>query len=381
MTDLPSRVVSLFGPLDLPNGKGGFHSSNRNAFKQALYQTFLGAAEGVITPYLFYDPPETGRYESPWGTIEDIPFGARAWDAHIKESTQETSVENRYEFADGDIKVLEHAINNGLIQKLPKYTSFYSYGPGDLIAVRGKDCRLIKGIIENGSIQLTNYNAIDINDRYAHEAAREIHKEFNVESRAIQGDFMEGTLQLGNKDGTSLIAVFGGPFANAQNKRKAAEYLGKLTRQHGMGTQIVMTVDTESDVEKLMASYAPTRSFEAFVLSSFPRAVHEGIILNPNYNVFDHWRMVRTYDPSTKAMKLSAECKKEHLLETEDGKFSFKVGHTMTNILSNKWCKDDLKYILRAAGFSDEKFYETKGNSKKILTAKSIREPNLDLVS
>ena len=146
-----------------------------------------------------------------------------------------------------------------------------------------------------------------------------------------------------------------------------------------MGTQIVMTIDIEKDMKKLLKNYAKTRAFEAFVLSSFPRGVQEGIMKTP-YNVFEHWRMVPKYDEKNEAVKLIAQCKDTHTLRTEDATFTFKEGDEQTNILSSKWSKQTWSKILKAAGFTDIKFYEAKGNSKVLLTAKAWDRPRLDLL-
>ncbi len=377
-----SRLVSVFQPLDLSNA----NSSNRESFKRALYATFRGEAEGVLTPYLFYDPPEPDKSNDVWGAQEtNIPLGAKAWDNHVSENVDASKPadDSSYDFTRSDVVVLKHALDNGLVARLPKNIAFYSYGPGDPLAVRAKDCVLIQSILNDSGHFIRNYSAVDINDRYAHEAATEMHKRFNIHSQAIQGDFMEGDLGLGPKNGTSVIAVFGGSFANAPiiggratSKDKAVEYLSKLTLQHGMGTQIIMTVDMENDEHTLLSQYAKTKSFEAFVLSSFPRAVNEGIIKKP-YDVFDHWRMVTEYDRPTKAIKLIAECKKDHVISLEDGDAQFVEGYRMTNIIANKWDKTDLRKILKSAGFSDIRIYDTKGSSKKLVTARALNEPEM----
>ena len=99
MLESPSRVVSTFKPLDVPNSNGISHSANRNAFKEAMYQTFRGEAEGVLTPYLFYDPPEKAVAD-PWGTDGDIPFGARAWDIHfVENAASKDMTDGHYNFA------------------------------------------------------------------------------------------------------------------------------------------------------------------------------------------------------------------------------------------------------------------------------------------
>lgn len=389
-----SRIVSYLLPLEKPGSKNGngnnSNSSQRNAFKKALYSTFNHAAEGVISPYLFYDPPKAQKDQNshPWGVQDEVAYGAKAWDVHISESTDQNAShakQNAYSFAEGDVEAINTALEEGLLERLPRLMTFYSYGPGELIAVRQKDCLLIENILDGGFHRISSFNAVDINDRYAYDAVHEVHQRFNLESKAIHGDFMEGQLMLGNKVGTSVVAVFGGPFANAPAikgaataKQKAAQYFAQMTNQHGMGTRLIMGVDMESDPKKLMADYAATKTFEAFILSAFPRAVQEGIIKNKNYNVFDNWRLVPEFDEEQRTVRLNAECKRSHTVNTEDSSFKFKKDERLVFTLSHKWNQQDWTEILTAAGFDQVEFFGNKPG-KKIMTARAINEPNLYL--
>jgi len=393
----PSRPVAQFWPVQKMNSggrrreDGPNNSPSRNAFKNALYATLDHQVEGAISPYLFYDPPEFSDaagmdYQSDWGSLDNIPYGAPSWDAHIAESTKENGdheKKNDYGFAEGDEEVIKTALEAGLLEQLPKRHTYYSYGPGELIAISKKDFQLLDAIENNGAFSTEALNAVDINYRYAKTFAQAANDRYNKASAAVQGDFMEGTLDLGGKVGTSVIGIFGGPFANAAHdhrtaKLNAARYLAQLVSQHGEGTRVINTIDTQSDRKTLMADYHPTRRFEAFILGAFPRAVHEGIILNKNYDVFKNWKLVTEFDEAERAVKLIAQAKKKHTLTTEDRSFDIKKDEKFVFTLSHKWSEQDWAEIYKAAGMEELKFY---GNgSRKLLVARATKEPDLGLL-
>jgi uncharacterized SAM-dependent methyltransferase len=360
---------------------------DRDGFKKALYATLSHQAEGAISPYLFYDPPgaETGdvNYRSDWGSKDNVPYGAPGWDAHIAESTGENpdkEKKNDYSFADGDQAVIATALQEGLLSHLPRRIAYYSYGPGELIAVNKKDFQILDAVEKAGNYILTALNAVDINDRYALSFAQAANDRYNKAASAVQGNFMDGVLNLGAKDGTSVIGIFGGPFANAPEykeidaKTNAARYLAQLVSQHGEGTRVINTIDTESNPDILLSNYKATRRFEAFILGALPRAVHEGIITNKEYDVFGNWKLSTAFDEARRAVKLIAKAKKQHTLKTEDYNFKIRKDEEFVFTLSHKWNEQDWKEIYNLAGLDDLKFYGE--GTRKLLVARAARDPD-----
>ncbi len=387
-----SRPVAQFWPVAKMSGGGnnGNHSSpDREAFKAAFYATLNGTTQGGLSPYLFYDPPESSEggvanYKSAWGSEDNVPYGAPGWDAHIAESTKLANAKTPgYSFAEGDEEVIRTALSKGLIKHLPARITYYSYGPGELIAIQKKDFQLLDAIEASPAHNLESLNAVDINNRYATAFAQAANERYNKASSAVQGDFMEGTLLLGAKVGTSVIAAFGGPFANASrdaamsSKQKAAQYLAQLVSQHGDGTRVILTIDTQSDKKALLADYKPTRSFEAFILGAFPRAVHEGIIKKP-YDVFRNWKLVTEFNEAERAVELIAQAKRAHSLVTEDSQFQIARNQKICITLSHKWDSEDWRSIGKAAGLDDFSFFGH--GTRKLMVARATRSPDLSLL-
>lgn len=387
-----SQTVALFLPRKTKNGLNlaDRSSPERQAFKNALYATLEGKVEGALSPYLFFDPPQLTEdssvdYKADWGSKDHVLYGASGWDAHIAESTNsgDHTKTNSYDFADGDTGVIRTALQEGLVSLLPRRSTYYAYGPGEYTAISGKDFVLLDGMIENGLPLPEALNAVDINDRYARIFAQAANEKYNTASSAVQGDFMEGTLNLGQKVGTSIIGIFGGPIANAQRdeaftpKQNASRYLAKLVSQHGEGTRVLQTIQTEANTNILLAEYKPTRRFEAFILGAFPRAVHQGIIKTP-YDVFRNWKLSTEFDRAERVIKLIAAAKRTHDIEMEDRTFKISKGDGPVITLSHKWNEQDWLEICDPAGLNDIKFFGSP--SRKLMYTKAVREPKPELL-
>lgn len=392
-----SRPIAQFWPVEKLNGTTDQvinSSPERKAFKKALVATLRGETEGALSPYLFFDPPEFSNnldadYKIDWGSQTNVPYGASGWDAHIAQSvnTSEKGPANDYSFPDGDKEVIEVAIKRGLFSNLPRRSTYYSYGPGEYTAISRKDFVILDEMIKQEFPLPEAINAVDINYRYARLFAEAANARYNKASSAVQGDFMEGTLDLGQKTGTAIIAIFGGPIANAAKdknntaKQNASRYLAKLVSQHGEGTRVLQTIETESRPSVLLKEYAATKRFEAFILGALPRAVHQGIILNPKYDVFKNWKLVTDFDEATRAVRLIAEAKKSHTLEIEKEPnqrknitFGISKGDGFVFTLSHKWNQEDWREICDPAGLNDLTFYGD--DSRKLMYSKAIREPD-----
>lgn len=402
MAESGSRVVATFLPAGTERKDSRtsvVNAAEREAFKFALVDTLTGTMEGALSPYLFYDPPGHAEgkvdYKSAWGSENNIPYGAPAWDAHIQESTTDNpkrKQKNAYTFAEGDEAVIATALQQGLLQQFPRRMTFYSYGPGDLLAVRKKEFQILDAAAQCENTTIEAIYGVDINRRYARQFADAANTRYDRLSQGILGDFMEGTLNdLGNKIGTSVVGIFGGPFANApsmagtfNSKQKAAQYLAQLVSQHGEGTRVINTFDVQMDEAKLLDDYKPTRTFEAFILGAFPRAVNEGIIKNQNYDIFANWKLKTAFNAEERAVKLIATAKKSHTILIENGpnddiEIDIKEKDERVFTLSHKWNEDDWSDIYNAAGLDDPKFYSN--NSRRLAISRvSERGPDLSLL-
>ena len=178
-----SRLVATFYPVpkisDSKDKNTLYSTAEKAAFRKAFYATLDNVVEGAISPHLFFDPPGLSddaqiNYRSAWGSKENIPYGAPSWDIHISESTNENPTHaklNQYGFAEGDAEVIAYALQNGLIERLPRRMTYYSYGPGEMIAVHKKDFQLVDAITSTETHSVEGLNAVDINYRYARDFA------------------------------------------------------------------------------------------------------------------------------------------------------------------------------------------------------------------
>ena len=375
-----SQILGVLLPCD--NAMPSRQPSNGNkkgepslAFREAFMKTMRHEGEGLMSPYLFYE--ENGRSRS---LLKCSLYGGFAWDAHMVKSQS-------YSFADDDLAALDYAIGTHFLDKLPSHIKFIEYGPGGNSGVE-KPKKLIQALMDSSDHIIDCYIGVDILSRYATESMQAIHEEFNLCAYGVMGDFMaDAHLKIpGSKDSRAvpLVTIFGGPIANAphylpafgqSSRENAIQYLSMIKDIHGPDVNILLTYDASRDKSALLKEYKPTREFSAFELSSFRRAVAEGIITDKNYNPETHWKLVPVYDEKAEAVKLCVECKKSHVLQTVDGPISIKKHEKFVNTLSYKWDAQDYKAMLREAGFDCVDISRAPNQTNGIVLARATPAP------
>lgn len=102
-----------------------------------------------------------------------------------------------------DAEILEYAINNGLLSKLPMAIKLIAYGSGDTIAFNNKEGQLMNALETNGR-QITHLCAVDILERYAVGVLLEARAQHRIGSfSAVEGDFIfNGRLAIKDVAGT-----------------------------------------------------------------------------------------------------------------------------------------------------------------------------------
>lgn len=371
-----------------------FIAKQGKAFSLAFHQTMRGEVEGAMSTYLFYDL--SADSDSAFGGLSydasSILSGGRAWERRINENAAKPPSEG-HSFIGDDKQVISFALKNGLMALLPDKIQYVSYGGGDEQAFTANEGQLIKAAQLDPTKQILNFCSVDILPRYVDTMTYAASRRYKLDSQGVQGDFLRnGRLAINKVDGaTPVVMIFGGPFENVsvdtqkpdtaeQAETNVAIAWGKMNIQHGLGSIVVKTFDSDQDKTSQEAKYAPTRNFEAFELSFLARAVENGIINNPDYDVFEHWRLTSEYDVAARANKLHAECKKDHILQTVEGDQPFKAGDRRTITLSHKW--DQAVHIRAAerAGYEVLEVFTQPGNKNLLMVAKAVRDPDADIL-
>jgi len=397
------QVVGLFVPKDGVDPKDSVNGVKASAeeiqaFTQAFFDTIGHKGQGLLTRYLFHEPPQdkTTKTEAaadskkPTGASEifdtlqkrfgRILYGGLAWDAHIEHSKS-------YDLINSDLNALEYAIENHMVTTLPHSLHVIEYGPGGNSGVT-KPQKLIEAILKSDEHKISRYTAIDILSRYANEAALSVHDKFNLHAEAIACDFMAAQkIKMPTKENcTPLALIFGGTLANAPDNSaqggmsstdNASAYLARMNKQHGIGSYIMITYDAENNPETLLKEYQTTDEFGAFVLSAFTRAVGESIITDDTYDPFRYWKMQPHYDETAKAVRLRAICREDHVISTIRGPISIKKDESLTSILSYKWDESDYKPMFEKAGYEITGSYRKDGAHHGIILAKAVHHPTL----
>lgn len=371
-----------------------FKAKQRKAFGDAFYQTMRGDAEGAMSTYLFYDlNPDSDIFSQGLSyDASSILSGGRAWERRIHENAAKAPNEG-HSFIGDDKQAIAYAIKNGLLAQLPAKMQLVSYGGGDEQAFTANEGQVIRAVQQSPDHEVPNFCSVDILPRYVDTMTYVASRRYKLDSQGVQGDFLRnGRLAITKVEGaTPVVTIFGGPFENvsidtnapdihAQAETNVAIAWAKMNIQHGLGSIVIKTFDSDQDKASQEAKYAPTRAFEAFELSFFARAVEDGIIKNPGYDVFEHWRLASEYDEAAKANKLYAECKKDHVVETETGNHPFKAGDRRTITLSHKWDQVAHRRCAERAGYEILGIYEQPGNKNVLMVARAARDPDADLM-
>lgn len=344
--------------------------------------------EGLLTPHLFYDI-ESNDTEAFLGlayNAKEILSGGGAWERHIEDNTAKSAKDS---FWNSDQRIIAYALQNGLVDLLPRTIKFVSYGCGDRHAYESNEFQIIKGVKADPNRDITDSCAVDILKRYAVSFAYDANLKFNIRSQGVVGDFLyNGKLAIEETRGTPVVMIFGGPFENTPITKDAPDPIettaiawAKMNIQHGLGSTVIKSFDADQTPQSQLNKYKITRNFEAFVLSAFARAAAQGIIENRQYDVFRNWKLVREFDTNINAVKLIARCKKNDSVIIAGAKRSFEKDKTQrTIILSHKWNENVHRYIAQRAGYDIKAIYEQNENPNKLMVAEAIRRPDADLM-
>ncbi|MFA5592676.1 MAG: L-histidine N(alpha)-methyltransferase [Micavibrio sp.] len=328
----------------------------RKDFARALEARTLQADKvpsfGLLLKYSYYD---SGKNSWPGiDTMDKAP-----WDSLSSAS------DSYAQFGTGEVRAINMAIRDGMLDDIPADVHYMSLGPGSVASFVAKDCKILSGL------KATNHNLIsattvDINDRYARDAATEIYETFNCDAVAYQLDFFTSALPkipLSAKV-TPVIGSFGGTLQNMphtaeKSQREATlEFYMKL-RGNLPNAHLIMTVDAPAaniPPSIITAPYQYSLENELFILNFMARAKDQGIILDTDYNILRHWK---TPDPVWKdgAVNLYAEAKTDHTLHTVDDTYGIRAGQRISVSTSQKAPIETHVGLLKEAGFTHVAYY------------------------
>ncbi|HRK98156.1 MAG TPA: L-histidine N(alpha)-methyltransferase [Alphaproteobacteria bacterium] len=343
--------------------------------------------QGLLTTHLFYDLPSSGPLASsslPYDPI-NILSGGKAWERHIDDSIHN----NTYSLLDNDEDVIKYAIQHSLVQTLPRTIKFVSYGGGN--AFDRKEFRIVNAVVEDSNRDVSDFCAVDILERFAIGGAVAANRLFGIRSQGVVGDILcNGKLAIDETTGSPVVMIFGGSFENTPSTSNAPDprestaiAWAKMNIQHGLGSTVIKTFDTDQDPARQEEAYSPSKNFEAFILSAFARAIQLGIIEDASYDVLENWRLKREFDLQLSSVKLIAECKKTHTLKINGTNRKFLGGETpdrRTITLSHKW--GDLTHIdiAKRAGYEIKHIYSNDENPVHLLVAEATKRPDRDLL-
>ncbi|MEK7802629.1 MAG: L-histidine N(alpha)-methyltransferase [Pseudomonadota bacterium] len=366
-------------------------TTNQGVYDKKFERAFVHMIEnpddkGLISTHLFYDIPRarSTTFSQLSYDARSILSGGHAWERRVEEAIQG---QDQAGFWSKDQSVTAHAIKHGLMDKLPKgFIKFVSYGGGDIHAFSGNELQIIEATFNERKEDIVEFCAVDILERFAFNCAIATRNAYGIKSRGVLGDFIyNGHLAIPDTKGTPVIMIFGGPFENTPFIKNGPSPIdisalawAKMNIQHGLGSVVIKTFDTNQSPDLKNGPYAPRKNFEAFLLSAFARATQQGVINDPQYDVFEHWKITSEFNQDLKSIELAATCKIDHDIMIANKLRSFAKDEKRVITLSHKWDEATQISIAQRAGF-DVEIYREPGNTNLLMVAQAVRKPNADL--
>lgn len=364
---------------------GPFHDHQRKLFEKVLKLTLDGQAEGVLTPFLFWEPQPFEK-----GTSADLRIlGAQGWDTFTSETRDKSG------FRSNDSRIIRRALSEGLLNLdiIPSKISALSYGGGDQQTYKANEGQILRAIANSPDHEVTRVRIVDIMQRYISENTMATTSEINTPVDGILFDFLRDDQfpRMAEARGETMLMSFGGTLFNAprfvmpdeSRTDPIDEFTNVWTRmntQHGVGALAVFTHDTQLDPKKLAESYAIEKrsGFDAFLLGAWGRAVQQGIILDKNYSPFENWTTandIRETDNGVNVDLLNI-AKRDHSIETTFGTYKIEKGQRFVVTISGKWREEVVDKALEDANWRIRETYKEDGNPNRLIVAQGRKPQN-----
>ena len=324
----------------------------KKAFNGVSEDGVRGESLGLLIKYSYYDTnPKT------WG--EQFQLFGSPWDNLVSQG------HNYKSFPNEEVRTINMAIRDGVLDNLPANIHYISLGPGAAGDFKAKECLILSGLTASGHT-IKGATIVDIHNRYAIDAASKIYDMFNTDAIAFGRDFFaNGISDVAIKpNATPVIGVFGGTLQNIPQIRghKPDQDLVDFYKMMHKGipnAHMLMTVDTTpKNVEPpvAVAAYEYNLEIELFVLNFMARAKEQGLIKNEGYDILKNWKMV---SPEWKdnSVNIFIQAKRDHVLQTIDGDYNIKAGDRVSVSKSRKGPIEDHIKMLETAGFKSVEAY------------------------
>lgn len=345
--------------------------------------------KGVLTPHFFHGVTGLSNDEYSQLVQDGYLLLSLGFALEHKEKQAEKDSDNPTPPWNKDHSVTSYALENGLADKLPPgFIKFVSYGGGDINTFRGNELQIMDAVFKIRGEDFTEFCAVDLLEYFAMGQAITARTRYGLASHAILGDFTyNNRLAIPKISGSTVVMIFGGHFENTpyieggnlSPQDTTALAWAKLNLQHNLGTTVIKTCDTNQSPDLVNGPYAPSKNFEAFLLSAFARATQQGVIEDPQYDVFERWKMTSAFNKATQSIELSATCKIDHDVVIGGKPCTFKQGEGRVITLSHKWDADTHIALANRAGF-DVEIYREPGNQNIMMVAQAVRWPDQDLM-
>lgn len=236
-----------------------------------------------------------------------------------------------------------------------KNISMIEMGTGAADIVKKKTHALIKAFERvKGEGFIKDYIAMDVNEKYAKDAARLTGQEFDIREDYIVSDFRREGLRV-ETEATPVMIVFGGTLFNLPKIKDAKPhhilqtYLEYLRDIIGEGGYLIITQDVNTDEKSLMKAYDDEKGYGRKTAMSIMHRM-ERDLKTQNFSGHDFDCKVE-WIPAESRITMKAVAKKDKHFSIGDMPFRMRKGQEWSLLNAFKMSAESFKECANFAGY------------------------------
>ncbi|AEP09936.1 L-histidine N(alpha)-methyltransferase [Micavibrio aeruginosavorus] len=313
-----------------------------NRFLNDSIDLFSGCRTGHMNPYAFNEPK----------TNDDPVRGGEHWGRFVNTSRD-------YYLISEEAQLIQNfSAEIGAI--LPPNALCVDLGPGEEKAVLTKTFPILTGMFNP-----SGYVAVDVNNKFIHNASTLVQDKLQIESSGILADFFEETLSIAART-PKVMVLFGGLLCNLGRGKtpsliELSNSLKKLRKHAQTGDYLVITQDINHNQTTLNAAYNHP-DLARYIMTLTHRIQRD--LPTRDFNP-DHFEFYSEWDSAEHVQILGARAKALSTFQIADHAFAIRKGTKIPLVNCYKFPAEFFLRACHSAGFKAVKTFH--GTSDRII--------------
>ncbi|WP_435642107.1 L-histidine N(alpha)-methyltransferase [Micavibrio aeruginosavorus] len=313
-----------------------------NRFLNDSIDLFSGYRTGHMNPYAFNEPQ----------TSSDPVRGGEHWGRFVNTSRD-------YYLISEEAQLIQ-SLATEIGKILPKNALCVDLGPGEEKAVITKTFPILTGMSSP-----SGYVAVDVNNKFIHNASALVQDKLQIESSGILADFFEETLSIAARS-PKVMVLFGGLLCNLGRGKASAllelsNNLKKLRKHAQAGDYLVITQDINQNQTTLDAAYNHP-DLARYIMTLTHRIKRD--LPTRDFNP-DHFEFYSEWDAEEHVQVLGARAKTLSTFQIADHAFAVRKDKKIPLVNCYKFPAEFFLSACRSAGFNAVQTFH--GTSDRII--------------